>query len=225
MLLTTVLLPIYGLFFRDLSEEPAFLQNLICLVRCLISSTTMALAASTSQCIFYVPIPRSCFLQMSLSAAEEAPSPQTTTFYVITLLSDPRNSSQKYYRWCNKWVAVLLWSKVCHCIISYDLWSWLLLCNLAGEPLQPACVSKHESYSLSRECFAAQGALISLISNFTFDYILLQAQQPLHYSWHHLAILSVFSGFLWCMFPNFDFLSRTSIVSKQNLFLTIYGIQ
>jgi len=132
--LTTVLLPIYGLFFWDLSEEPAFLQNLICLVRRLIYSTTTALVASTSQCIFYVPIPRSCFLQMSLSAAEEAPSPQTTTFYVITLLSDPRNSSPKYYRWCKKLVSVLLWSKVHHFVISYDYRSWLLLCNLAGEP-------------------------------------------------------------------------------------------
>jgi len=43
-------------------------------------------------------IPQSCFLQMSLSAAKEAPSSQTTTFHVITLLSDPRNSSLKYYR-------------------------------------------------------------------------------------------------------------------------------
>jgi len=74
-----------------------------------------------------------------------------------------------------------------------------------SQTLQSACISKHESYSLSRECFAAQGASISLISNFTSDYILLQAQRPLHYSWYRLAILSVFSGVLWCAFPNFDF--------------------
>jgi len=81
--LTTVPLPIYGLFFWDLSEEPAFLQNFICLVRRLIYSMTTALVASTSQCIFYVPISWSCLLQMSLSATEEAPSPQTTTFYFL----------------------------------------------------------------------------------------------------------------------------------------------
>jgi len=69
--------------------------------------------------------------------------------------------------------------------------------------LQSACISKHKSYS--RECFAAQGASISLTSNFTSDYILLQAQRPLHYSWYRLAILSGFSGFLWCPFPNFYF--------------------
>jgi len=74
-----------------------------------------------------------------------------------------------------------------------------------SQTLQSACISKHESYSLSRECFAAQGGSISLISNFTSDYILLQAQRPLHYSWYRLSILSVFSGVLWCAFPNFDF--------------------
>jgi len=65
-----------------------------------------------------------------------------------------------------------------------------------SQTLQSACISKHESYSLSGECFAAQGASISLISNFTSDYILLQAQWPLHYSWYRLAILS---GSLMCV--------------------------
>ena len=106
----------------------------ICLVRRLIYSTTTVLAASTSQCISYVPIPRSCFLQMPHSAAKEAPSPPTSTFSIITLLFDPRDSSLKYSRWCNKLVSVLLWSKVRHFIIFYDHRSWLLLCNLAGEP-------------------------------------------------------------------------------------------
>jgi len=107
-------------------------SSLIFLVSCLIYST--ALVASTSQCIFYVPIPRSCFLQMSLSAAEEAPSPQTTTCSNLTLLSDPRDSSLKYSRWCNNLVSVLLWSKVRHLVIFYDHRSWLLLFNLTGEP-------------------------------------------------------------------------------------------
>ena len=74
-------------------------------------------------------IPWSCFLQMSLSAAGGAPSPQTTT--IRTLLSYPCNSGLKYSRWCNKLVSVLLWSKVRH---FYDHRSWLLLCNLTGEP-------------------------------------------------------------------------------------------
>jgi len=106
----------------------------ICLVRHLIYSTATVRVASTSQCIFYVPIPRSCVLQMSLSAAKEAPSPQTTTFSIITLLYDPRDSSLKYSRWCNRLVSVLLWSKVRHLVIFYDHRSWLPLCNLAGEP-------------------------------------------------------------------------------------------
>jgi len=109
-------------------------SSLICLVRRLIYSTTTTLVASTSQCIFYVPIPRSCFLPMSHSAAKEAPSPQTSTFSIITLLSDPRDPSLKYSRWCNKLVSVLLWSKVRHLGIFYDHRSWWLLCNLAGEP-------------------------------------------------------------------------------------------
>jgi len=65
-----------------------------------------------------------------------------------------------------------------------------------SQTLQSACISKHKSYSLSRECFAAQGGSISLISNFTSDYILFQAQRPLHYSWYRLAILS---GSLMCV--------------------------
>jgi len=80
-----------------------------------------------------VPIPRSRFLQMSLSAAKEAPSPQTTTFSIITLLSDPRDSSLKYSMWCKQLVSVLLWRKVRHLGIFYDHRSWLSLCNLAGE--------------------------------------------------------------------------------------------
>ena len=85
-------------------------SSLICLVRRLIYSTTTVLVASTSQCISYVPIPRSCFLQMPYSAAKEAPSPQTTTFSIIPLLCDPCDSSLKHSRWCNKLVSVLLWS-------------------------------------------------------------------------------------------------------------------
>jgi len=108
-------------------------SSLIFLVSCLIYSTATVLVVSTFQCIFYVPIPWSCFLQMSLSAAEEAPSPQTTTLSNLTLLSDPRDSSLKYSRWCNNLVSVLLWSKVRHFIIFYDHRSWLLLCNLTGE--------------------------------------------------------------------------------------------
>jgi len=95
-------------------------SSLICLASCLIYSTTTVLVASTSQCIFYVQIPRSCFLQMPHSAAKEAPSPQTTTFSIIPLLCDPRDSSLKYSRWCNKLVSVLLWSKVRRFIIFYD---------------------------------------------------------------------------------------------------------
>ena len=111
------------------------------------------------------------------------------------------------------------------CYLLYNFIPYPCLLNLRVKSLlslrtlQSACISKHESYSLSRECFAAQGASISLISNFISDYILLQAQRPLHYSWYRLGILSVFSGVLWCAFPYFNF--AFSSVSKRNWFLLV----